>query len=202
MENYGFTTRELRVLGTLNTPAKIQDFIDGLPYDHDEESYRSPRWVLRTRRANCFEGAIFAAAARRVNGHEPLVIELRAVRDESHALCVYRVDNLWGAIGKSKFVGLRYREPIFKSIRELALSYFEFYYNYAYQKTLRKYSILFNLKVFDELDWMTTEKSLKSIGEHLGEIPHYRILPKKIERRLRTVDSLLFERGIIERKKS
>lgn len=153
-------------------------------------------------RANCFEGAIFAAAARRVNGYEPLAIDLRAVRDESHALSVYRVNNLWGAIGKSKFVGLRYREPIFKSIRELALSYFEFYYNYAYQKTLRKYSILFNLKAFDEFDWMTTEESLRSISEHLGEIPHYRILPEKIERKLRTVDSLLFERGIIERKKT
>jgi len=154
------------------------------------------------RRANCFEGAIFAAAARRVNGHEPLVVDLRAVRDESHALSVYRVDNLWGAIGKSKFVGLRYREPIFKSIRELVSSYFEFYYNYAYQKTLRRYSVLFNLKAFDRLDWMTTDESLESIAEHLGEIPHYRILPEKIERELRTVDSLLFERGIIERKKS
>lgn len=199
MKNYGFTRRELRTLQRLNPPANIQDFLDNLPYNY-EDSFDSPRLVLRKRKANCFSGAIFAAAALRINGYEPLIVDLIAERDDDHELAVYRVNDMWGAIGKSKFTGLKYREPIFKSIRELILSYFEFYYNYAHQKTLREYSKPLNLKIFDKAEWMTTEKSLKFIAKHLDKIRHFRILPKKMKK-LRTVDKVLFKRGIIERKK-
>lgn len=199
MESYCLSKRESRIFKSLNEPGKIQDFIDELDYNYGEGS-RSPRVVLRTGKANCFEAAVFAAATRRLNGYEPLIIDLRAKRDEDHDLALYKRDNRWGAVGKSKFVGLRYREPIYRTLRELALSYFEFYYNYAHQKTLREYSLPLNLKIFDNLNWMTTEEDIEFIADRLNKIRHFEILPKGMEK-LRTVDGLMFPRGIIERGK-
>jgi hypothetical protein len=202
MENYGFTKKELKILRKLKTPAKIQDFIDKLPYDLEGDNCYSPRMVLRLRKADCFSGAIFAAAALRIYGFKPLIVDLRATRDEDHLLAVFRIDGLWGAIGKSKFVGLCFREPIFKSIRELVLSYFEFYYNYAHQKTLREYSEPIDLSALDKYNWMTNEQNIEFVNEYLDTHPHYRIIPRKMEKKLRTVDKISFVHGIIERKKS
>lgn len=199
METYCLTDKELRIFRSLNTPAKIQGFINRLEYKFYDTGSRSPRLVLGTGEANCFEAAVFAAAARRLNGYEPLLIDLRAVRDEDHVLALHKFNNFWGAMGKSKFVGLMYREAIYRSPRELVLSYFEFYYNYARQKTLREYSLPLNLKMFDNLNWMTTEKNIDFIGDHLDKIRHFEILPKGMKK-LRTVDEPGFSRGIIERK--
>jgi len=201
MRSYGFTKKELKILKNLKTPAKIQDFIDKLPYDHEEDVCRSPRMVLRLRKANCFSGAIFAAAALKMCGFKPLIIDLRATRDEDHLLAVFRIDGLWGAIGKSKFVGLRFREPIFKSIRELVLSYFEFYYNYAHQKTLREYSNPVNLSALDKYNWMTSEQNIEFVGKYLDTFPHFKIMPRRMEKKIRTVDKVSFVHGIIERKR-
>jgi hypothetical protein len=199
MGSYNLTDKELRIFRSLNTPAKIQDFINRLEYNYGTGS-RSPRLVLVTGEANCFEAAVFAAAARRLNGYEPLIMDLRAVRDEDHVLALYKFNNFWGAMGKSKFIGLMYREAIYKSPRELALSYFEFYYNYNHEKTLREYSLPLNLKIFDNSNWMTTEKNIDFIGDHLDKIRHFEILPKGMKK-LRTVDEPMFSRGIIERGK-
>jgi hypothetical protein len=199
METYCLTDKELGIFRSLNTPAKIQDFINRLEYKYGTGS-QSPRLVLRTGKANCFEAAVFAAAARRLNGYEPLLIDLRAVRDEDHVLALHKFNNFWGAMGKSKFVGLMYREAIYRSPRELALSYFEFYYNYNHEKTLRGYSLPLNLKIFDKRNWMTTEENIDFIGDHIDEIRHFEILPKGMEK-LRTVDEPTFSRGIIERGK-
>jgi hypothetical protein len=202
METYGFTPKELKILKNLRTPAKIQDFIDSLPYDYEENICRSPRTVLRLRKINCFSGAIFAAAALRICGFKPLIIDLCATRDEDHILAVFQIGGLWGAVAKSKFVGLRFRDPVFKSIRELVLSYFEFYYNYAHQKTLREYSNPVDLSALDKYNWMTNEQSIGFVNEYLDTRPHFKIILKKMEKKLRTVDKISFARGIIERKKS
>lgn len=201
MKDYGFTKGELRTLRNLNTPAKTQDFIDGLHYNFEEDGYHSPRWVLRERKAECFSGAIFAATVMRVNGYEPLIIDLKAERDEDHVLAVYRFNGFWGAMGKSKFITLKYREPIFRSIGGLARSYVDFYHNFAYQKSLREYSGPLNLSTFDRLNWMTTEESLEFIADRLEEIQHFKILPKGMERKLRTVDRFLFKKGMLERRR-
>src|SRR5437870_9895871 len=158
----------------LDTPERIQRFLDNIPYnvEADGDTFRSPRRVLRDRTANCIEGAVLAAAALRVQGDPPLIMDLTAVRDEDHVIAVFRRRGLWGAIGTSKFTGLRYREPVYRTLRELAMSYFEHYYNLAGERTLRGHGRPVNLARFDRLHWMTSEDDLWPIAEHLERIPH------------------------------
>ena len=127
---------------------------------------------------HCFEGAVFAAAALRANGYPPLIIDFEAKRDTDHVLAVYQTDGCWGAIAKSNFTGLRYREPVYRSLRELTLSYFEDYFNLLGERTLRRYSAQVNLKRFDHLDWMTTEKPVWFIAEYLTKIHHFPLITK------------------------
>ncbi len=126
--NSEFTIEELRSLRRLKDPHGIQRFLYDLPYHHADTAW-SPRRVLREKIAHCFEGAIFAAAALRANGYPPLILDFEAQRDTDHVLAVYQVGGFWGAIAKSNFTGLRYREPVYRTLRELAISYFEDYFN-------------------------------------------------------------------------
>ncbi|HUK62262.1 MAG TPA: hypothetical protein VLV15_02980, partial [Dongiaceae bacterium] len=135
----GFTSRELRSLRALRTPYGIQRALDAMPYHHAGTAW-SPRRVLRAWTAHCLEGAVFAAAALRVLGFPPLLLDLEAVQDTDHVLAVYRIRGYWGAIAKSNFAGLRYREPVYRTLRELVLSYFESYINLRGDRTLRAYS--------------------------------------------------------------
>jgi hypothetical protein len=174
------TAAELAVFRRrLDTPAKIQRFLDEIPYntEADEETFRSPRRVLADRTANCIEGAVLAAAALRVQGDPPLIMDLTAVRDEDHVIAVFRRRSLWGAIATSKFTGLRYREPVYRTLRELAMSYFEQYFNLAGERTLRGYGRPVNLARFDALRWMTSTQDLWPIAEHLEGIPHIVLVP-------------------------
>src|SRR5512146_2664235 len=139
MKTFGLTLRELRKLRALRTPFGVQRFLDSLPYHHAQTAW-SPRRVLREGTAHCLEGAIFAAAALRVLGFRPLLWDLEAVRDVDHVLAVYRYDGHWGAVGKSNFAGLRFREPVHRSLRELAISYFDVYYNLLGERSLRGFS--------------------------------------------------------------
>src|SRR3984893_12617210 len=136
--------------------------LDGIAYnlEIDGETFRSPRRVLRDRTANCIEGAVFAAAALRVQGDPPLIMDLTAVRDEEHVIAVFRRRGLWGAIGTSKFTGLGSREPVYRTLRELAMSYFEHYFNLDAERTLRGYGRPVNLTRFDRLHWMTAARDL------------------------------------------
>src|ERR1700680_4601223 len=142
MPSNGFDARELSLLRRLNTPERIQRFIDDEAYNKEEHGLtcRSPRRVLRDRLAQCLEGALFGAAALRVQGWEPLLLDLEAVRDDDHVLAIFRQRGCWGAIAKSNYAGLRFREPVYRSLRELAMSYFEHFYNRRGEKTLRAYS--------------------------------------------------------------
>jgi hypothetical protein len=194
----GFNRAEFAVLRRLKTPARLQHFIDhdiGYNKEKDGDTCRSPRRVLRDRIAQCMEGALFAAAALRVQGFPPLLLDLEAVRDDDHVLAVFRQRGGWGAVAKSNYSGLRYREPVYRTLRELAMSYFEHYYNLRGEKTLRTYSRPVNLERFDRIGWMTAEADLWVIPERLREVPHFRLLTPGMAKRLSRMDDRLFAAG-------
>ena len=198
--DFGFTRAELAILQQLKTPAKIQAFLDDdVLYNRGKASptCRGPRRVLRDRVAHCAEGAFLAAAALRVQGFAPLILDLEAVRDDDHVLAVYQQHGHWGALAKSNYAGLRFREPVYRTLRELALSYFEHYYNEAGEKTLRTYSRPVNLRRFDRIEWMTTEEDLWEICEYLCEISHTRIMTPLLESQRRKMDKRLYEAGLV-----
>ena len=193
-----FSSAELRLMRSLRRPDKIQLFLDEeMPYNIEAGGVtcRSPRRVLREMTAHCMEGALFAAAALAVNGHPPLLLDLEAVRDDDHVLAVFRDRGLWGAITKSNYSGLRFREPVYRSVRELVMSYFEHYYNLKGEKTLRAYSRPVSLKRFDRIGWMTSEVDVWAIPEYLCTIKHTRLLPPDRERGLCRMDKRLFDAG-------
>jgi hypothetical protein len=193
----------MRVLKALKTPERIQRFLDTeIAYNKEPngETLRSPRRVLRDGVAHCFEGALLGAAALRVQGYPALLLDLEAVRDDDHVLAIFRQQGHWGAIAKSNYSGLRFREPVYRSFRELVMSYFEHYFNLKREKTLRRYSRPVNLARFDRIGWMTTEEELWVISEHLEKIPHVALLRNNGEgRRLARVDDRLFAAGLAGR---
>jgi hypothetical protein len=190
-----FSSQELRILRRLKAPHLIQRFLEDLPYHHANSAW-SPRVVLREKSAHCFEGAVFAAAALRVNGFKPLIWDLEGIRDTDHVLAVYQRDRYWGAIGKSNFAGLRFREPVYRSLRELAMSYFDNYYNLLGERTLRGFSRPVDLSRFDRLNWMTTEKPVWFIAEHLCDIPHTPVLSDAQVKRLTRLDKRAHAAGL------
>jgi len=194
----GFTPRELRALRGLGDPAGIQRALDAMPY-HLAGTAWSPRRVLRERTAHCLEGAIFAAAALRVLGFPPLLLDLAAVQDTDHVIAVFRVRGHWGAIAKSNFSGLRYREPVHRSLRELVMSYFDGYINLRGERTLRAFSRPVNLARFDRTrpGWAVADGDLWWIPEHLLEIRHTRLLSPAMIRALSRVDRRALAAGLV-----
>lgn len=165
---------ERKLLDGLNSPIKIQSFLNTVPYSEDE-FYRCPLRVLRDRKAHCFDGAIFAAMALRRIGHPPLILELIPnARDDDHILALYKQYNCWGSVAQSNFTGLRYREPVYRSLRELVMSYFEDFFNSAGEKTLVGYRGPINLKIFDRLEWMSSDTGLETLST---DMDRYRVLP-------------------------
>lgn len=193
-----FTPAELRKLRGLRNPHGIQRFLDDLPY-HLADTAWSPRRVLRENTAHCFEGAMFAAAALRVNGYPPLVFDLEAEHDTDHVVAIYRVRGHWGAIAKSNYTGCRYREPVYRSLRELALSYFDVYFNLRGERTLRTFSRPVNLVRFDPLHWMTTDEPLWFVAEYLFTIHHYPLLTRAMIKNLHRLDDRSFRAGCLDR---
>ena len=149
------------------------------------------------RRANCYDGALFAAAALRRLGHRPLLVDLQAVRDDDHVLAVFRERGGWGAVAKSNFAGLRFREPIFRDVRELAASYFEDYFNLRGEKTLRNFSVPFDLSRLDGLEWTFRDEHLREIAGRLDGSRHHRLLTPAMERALRRVDARSLQSGMV-----
>lgn len=191
----GLAPADLRTLRTLNTPARIQKFLDALAYQYADTAW-SPRRVLRERKGHCLEGALLAATALRANGHPPLLMDLEAVHDDDHVIALYRERGLWGGIAKSNFAGLRFRAPIYRTLRELALSYFEPYYNLRGERTLRAYSRPVNLARLDRLHWMTAEDDVWCVPEALIAARHYPLFPHKVARDLPRVDPRSFQAGM------
>ena len=196
----GLNREEYSLLRSLKTPSRVQEFLEFQVHYNKERggpTCRSPRRVLRDRLAQCFEGALFAAGALRVLGFPPLLLDLEAVRDDDHVLAVFRHRGFWGALGKSNYAGLRFREPVYRSLRELAISYFEHYYNLKGEKTLRTFSARpVNLARFDRIQWMTAKQDLWVIGDHLGEVSHSPLLSPAMIRGLSRLDRRSFRAGL------
>jgi hypothetical protein len=191
-----WTPKEREVLDRLRSPGEIQAFLDSIPYSADP-IYRSPRSVLRDRKAHCFDGALFGAAALRSLGHPPLIVDMQAVRDDDHLLAIFRRDGRWGAVAKSNFVGLRFREPVYRSLRELVMSYFDAYYNLDGEKSLRGYTRPLDLRRMDSLEWMTRDDRLETIAEKLDQIRSYRLLTDRMVEQLVPVDRRTYEAGML-----
>ncbi|MGA2120100.1 MAG: hypothetical protein ABSH56_35865 [Bryobacteraceae bacterium] len=195
-----FLAPERAVFRRLNTPEKIQHFLDhDVAYNKEPDgpTCGSPQRVLGERKAHCMEGALFGAAALRMLGYPPLLLDLEAVRDDDHVLAIFRLDGCWGAIAKSNYSGLRYREPVYRGLRELAMSYFEQYFNSRREKTLRNYSRPVNLRRFDSIHWITAEEDVWAIPEYLTTIRHTPLVAPRAIRRLARVDDRLFAAGLV-----
>ncbi len=198
----GWTRQEGAVLGRLGRPEALQRFLDDeIRYNRERggETCRSPRRVLSDRLAHCIEGALFAAAAFRFNGRRPLVLLLRADRDDDHVVTLYREKGetgAWGAVAKSNYAGLRFREPVYTTLRELAMSYFEHYYNLEAEKTLRARGRPVDLSRFDRLGWERSEADLWALSDALARGPLMPLLAPAQARRLCRVDRRLEEAGL------
>jgi hypothetical protein len=191
-----WTKAERALLGKLSSPERIQHHVDGLVY-RAEERAACPRRVIEEGRAHCFDGAVFAAAALGRLGHPARLLDLRAVRDDDHVLAVFAVGGHYGAVAKSNFVGLRFREPIHRSLRELVMSYFNDYFNEHGERTLRAYSGLLSLGQFDRLGWTVRDEALPIISDRLDALRHRSILTRKMERRLTPMDPRSVAAGML-----
>lgn len=195
MNKFGYTEKEVKLFRRLNSPQKIQDYINSIPFNFDERpgTCLSPRLVFNKNIADCVEGAILASAILEFQGHKPLLLDLRSVKnpyDYDHVVSVFKVDRFFGAISKTNHAVLRYRDPIYKTIRELVMSYFNEYFLEDGKKTLREYSDLLDLNKFNKINWRTTEKDLHQILDKLDTIKHHQILNKKQIKNLRKVDKI------------
>lgn len=190
--------KEWRLLKKLNTPIKIQNFLDQLSINFEEkgETVLSPMTVLKKGICHCTEGAILAALALRVNEERALLVDLTANKNDfDHVVAVFKKDGYWGAISKTNHAVLRYREPIYKTIRELAMSYFHEYLDDQGRKNLRSYSLPVNLKRFDKMGWMTTADEVDYIPEYLVKVKHYSMINNKQIRNLRRADEIEIQAG-------
>jgi hypothetical protein len=187
---FGLTDQELKVFKKLTTPHKIQDYLDSLAinYEKSGETYMSPRRVLRERKAHCLEGALLAALALWINGEEPLLLDLKAPGDEDHVVALYKRNGHWGAISKTNHATVRYRDPVYKTVRELAASYFhEYFVNETGKRTLRSYSRPLNMKKFGTT-WVTDEEELWDLPWELDQLKHFDIFPKENLKFIRKAD--------------
>ena len=185
---YGLNEKELKLLKSLNTPKKIQDFLNKIPINFEKEgdTCMSPKMVLEKNKAHCIEGAMLAALALRINGAKPLVVDLTSVpEDFDHVICVFKRNGFWGAISKTNHGVLRFRDPIYRTPRELAISYFhEYFLADTGRKTLRAYSRPFSLKRFGN-KWVTSDENLWDIAHALDESTHFPLVPKNYAKHLR-----------------
>jgi len=187
-----WTAAEKKELDRLDSPRSIQDFLDELPYN-PEPVCRSPREVLRERRAHCMEGALFAAAAISRLEQPPLVVDLRAANDDDHVIALFREEGRWGAVAKSNTTLLRMRDPVYRTVRELALSYFPFYFNVDGEMSLRSYSTPLDLSRFDRLGWRFSAADQEYIGNALDRCRHTKLLEERVARRLHRASRYLIE---------
>ncbi len=203
---YGLTDEELRILKPLNTPKKIQDFLEEIPinFEHEGDTCISPRRVLRENRAHCAEGAILAALALRLQGKKPLLVDMKAAKfDYDHILAVFREGKHWGAITKTNHAVLRYRDPVYKSVRELVMSYFHEYYEDKGRKALRSFSMPVDISIFDHRGWVTSEKNIWYIPDHVDKVKHYPILTRSQVATLRKPDPVeMIATGVVNWKKT
>ena len=189
---------EKNIINSLNTPYKIQAFLNTVVYSGDEGN-RSPIEVLRLHKAHCFDGGLFAAAALRLQGFEPIITDLlpEPGKDDDHILALFKVGSHWGAVAKSNFSGLRFREPIHRTLRELVMTYFDDFFNIKSEKTFRFYSRPVHLTRFDRMNWMTDIRGLNAIEKHLYQIKPIPLITPDQAAYLSPVDKLSFDAGTL-----
>jgi hypothetical protein len=177
-ETLGLTRAEFAVLRRLRTPEKIQAFLYGLKQNFEQqgETCNSVRTVLKERRAHCIEGAMLAACALWIHGERPLLLDFQAVHDFDHVVALFRRNGRWGAISKTNGIGLRWRDPVYRSLRELAMSYLHEYYNKRDRKTLRTYSLPYDLRRMKTEDWVTGEKGAWDLVDELEAVRHFKLM--------------------------
>lgn len=193
---FSWTKHELKILRTFTSPFKIQQFLDSIEYSA-ESRYRCPRSVLRDKKAHCFDGAVFAAAMLRRLGYPPLIVDMQAVRDDDHVIAIFKRNGKVGAVAKSNFVGLRFREPIYRNVRELVMSYFPSFYNMKKEYSLRQFTVPLNLSRYDKKHWEFVDEPMEEIGLKLSYIPVTKIMTPAEIRALNTVDNRTFKAGMI-----
>ena len=179
-----WTEDEIKFLKTLKEPDNIQGFLDTIDYNPNYEC-RSPGWVIKKRSAHCFEGALFAAASLEFIGYKPLIIDMKAFNDDDHVIAVYKNNGHWGSVAKSNFTTLRSREPVYRSIRELVMSYFDFYFNTDGDKSLRSYSLPLDLSIYNSRKWRTTDEDLEYIGDKLESMRHFPVINETMIKNLK-----------------
>jgi hypothetical protein len=195
------TRAEARLIAKLTTPDRIQRFLDSIEYS-EEVRYRCPLTVLRDRKGHCFDGAVFAAAMLRRIGYTPLLVDIIPnENDDDHVLAVFKARGHWGAVAKSNFTGLRYREPVYRSVRELVLSYFEDFFNSMGEKTMRAYTRPLNLTSFDRIDWCMRDEALDAIGDKLDEVRKYSVLTPAMISGLSYADERSVKAGLLGARK-
>ncbi|OGI65513.1 hypothetical protein A3A95_03080 [Candidatus Nomurabacteria bacterium RIFCSPLOWO2_01_FULL_39_18] len=194
-----FTQKEIAFLKKINTPSKVQDFLNNLPFNFEKEgeTLKSPLLTLRQEKAHCFEGALLGAYILSLHGFTPFVLHLKTVKhDYDHVVAPFKISGMWGALSKTNHAVLRYREPIYRNIRELAMSYFHEYFLNSGTKTLRQYSELFNLNTLPQ-NWAMRGDDLWDIDKKLDKIKHYDIVPKVYIKKLRRADRVEIRAGKI-----
>lgn len=191
----GLTPSEYALLSRLTTPTKIQDFLDSIPMNWEKkgDTHMSPRRVLQEQKAHCIEGALFAAAALWIHGESPLLMNVSArfgKGDVDHVIALYKRGGYFGAISKTNHATIRFRDPIYRTPRELALSYFhEWFLNDTGEKTLECYSKPLDMRRFGT-KWITEEKDLWEVADALSVLPHYQLVPKGNLRYVRKADAM------------
>ncbi len=202
MSHFNYSPQEHSLFRKLSTPAKIQDYLNSIQFNFEKRGQTcfSPREVIKNKAAHCAEGAIFAAAALEFQGYKPVILDLRSTTkpyDYDHVIAVYKKDGHFGAISKTNHAVLRYREPVYKTIRELVMSFFHEYFLDSGKKTLREYSDLLDLNKFNKLNWRTTTEHLFEIPAYLDDIKHHKILTPRQIKNLRLADKVEIEAGKI-----
>ena len=191
-----WTSEEKEFLNGFSTPWDIQVYLDSIEYNPNYEC-RSPRWVIRKRSAHCFEGALFAAAALHFIGYKPLIVDMKAFNDDDHVIAVFREDGYWGAVAKSNFTSLRFREPVYRTLRELIMSYFDFFFNINGEKSLRSYSLPFDLTSYNKRNWATTDEDLEYIGDKIESLYHFPVVSEKMIKKLSTASESMIKAGLL-----
>lgn len=192
------TDQERQLMDTLDSPSSIQAFLDSIEYPSSEEN-RSCMEVMRQRKAHCLDGGLFAVMALRRIGFPPRIIDLQPDpgRDDDHVLALYQIDGFWGAVAKSNYSGLRFREAIYHTTHELALSYFEDFFNVLGEKTLRTSSRVIRLERFDHLNWMTESHGVDIIEMYLKQVKTYPLITKEQAARLSLMDKRSYDAGTL-----
>jgi hypothetical protein len=191
-----WSEEELGFLEGFREPGDIQVYLDTIDYNPNYEC-RSPRWVIRKRSAHCFEGALFAAAVLDYLGQKPLIVDMKAYNDDDHVIAVFREERYWGAVAKSNFTSLRFREPVYGSLRELIMSYFDFFFNIKGEKSLRSYSLPLDLTQYNSRQWATTDEDLEYLGDKIESLHHFPVVTDKMVKKLNYASESMIRAGLL-----